>query len=455
MVSGFDLAVYRERILTTFKGRRIVSDISFVKSPSSQHSCRSEQSHKSLASPLPCVQRLPNILPSDSTIGCDSTNICDTKGMAVNGSLDPADQCGSEVGTCVFDRSNTSPSLNVSGHPAPLYHRKETVASQSEAAGITSTPEHPSCNTLHPEHVEKMPLDFQYSHEGVPSFNAIPQERAAECEYQLVDTLYLAQTRPTSFQSFTPPFHDTHAEITRPLYSRNNPQAVDGFSIHNSHNFASALDIYPSSAQGKDPLLHPYHAEIIAPHLEKNSHDGYSVLDLCPTQNFEAPSIPERSQEIDTLRYPTPSEITALQLEKNPYDGYPVFDLCSTQSFETPSTLERSQASDPSLCSQSEIMAPYFENNPCDGYSVIDLCPTQNFETLSTLETDPLLHPIHAEVTTENNLCDGRSINDSCLIQSFAIPRMFEVYPNPGSQETIYPRQKSNAPYIQFQQALK
>lgn len=71
MVSGCDLAVYRERILTTFEGRGIISDISFMKSPASQHSCRSEQSHKSLASPLPCVQRLPNILPSDSTIGSE------------------------------------------------------------------------------------------------------------------------------------------------------------------------------------------------------------------------------------------------------------------------------------------------------------------------------------------------------------------------------------------------
>lgn len=232
-----------------------------------------------------------------------------------------------------------------------------------------------------------MSLDLQYSQEGVPSFHTITQERAAECGY--VDTLYLAQTRPTSFQSFTHPFNDTHAEITRPPYFRDNSQAVDGFSIHKLHDSASALHIYPNSAQEKGPLLHPHHAEIMAPHLEKKPHDGYSVLDLCPTQNFETPSALERSQEIDTLRYPTQSEIMALQLEKNPYDGYSIFDLCSTQSFGTSSILERPQANDSSLYFQSEIMAPYFENNPCDGYSEFDLCPTQNFETLSTLENRP------------------------------------------------------------------
>ena len=168
----------------------------------------------------------------------------------------------------------------------------------------------------------------KYIHERSPSFNAIPQERAADREDRFVDALCHEQMRATSFESFANPFFATHAEIARPPCWGNN--FVEGLSAHKIHDSEApnALEIYPSSAQETDPLL------------EKNPHYGYSVFDFCPTQKFETLSMLERAREIDPLLHPTPAEVMAPSFEKTPCDDYSTYDSCLNQNFWIPRTLE-------------------------------------------------------------------------------------------------------------------
>ena len=167
-----------------------------------------------------------------------------------------------------------------------------------------------------------------YIHERSSSFNAIPQDQAADREDRFVDALCHEQMRATSFESFANSFFATHAEIARPPCLGNN--LVEGFSAHKIHDSEApnALEIYPSSAQGTDPVL------------EKNPYDGYSVFDFCPTQKFETLSMLERSREIDPLLHPTPAEVMAPSFEKIPCDDYSTYNSCLKQNSGIPRTLE-------------------------------------------------------------------------------------------------------------------